>query len=232
MGNTVFDLLSTPEYIQSDYAIDKLCNLIHELISIHREFSDQNILTNNFNLKKTLVRDIVEQVEDAETYIIKKDFYSTLNGYLTKLDELTIDIDLEYTYSTFDFRLRVKQPESIIYKLAHYNSGKQENGKFPLNKCLNDLLGFRIIIPNFIHNCELFSKMCDFIQESYKIRYRNSSKGEYKATHIYFYGDNNKSFPWELQIWLPEDYKSNYDSHARHKQEYIKSAMIHKQALD
>lgn len=54
------------------------------------------------------------------------------------------------------------------------------------------------------------------------------SKGDYRATHIYFYGKSNKNFPWELQIWKPEDYENNYDSHEKHKQEYKKSAKIHK----
>jgi hypothetical protein len=225
-------LLETPEYTKLDYAIDVICQVIHEIIDLHEEFSSSLISESPFNLKRTQVSDIVEQVDESNTYIIDKRFHSFLNRYLTKVDELTIHIDLVYTYSDLDFRLRVKQPESIIYKLVHYYSGKQEKGKLPLNKCLNDLLGFRVILPNFKHDCTLFKKMCSYIERTYKIKYRNSSKGEYKATHVYFYGDNNKNFPWELQIWLPEDYEKNYDSHEKHKQEYIKSAKIHKQALN
>lgn len=230
MINNTLKLLETPEYTDSDYAIDTICKIIIEIIGIHESFSQIQHKENPFNLKKTLVRDIVEQVEESNTYIINKEFHTFLNLYLSRVDELTIDIDLVYTYIDLDFRLRVKQPESIIYKLIHYYSGKQENGKTPLNKCLNDLLGFRIILPNFDHDCLLFNKMCSYIEKTYKIKYRNSSKGEYKATHVYFYGDNNKNLPWELQIWLPEDYQNNYDSHEKHKQEYIKSAKIHEQA--
>lgn len=226
-----FSLLENPEYQESDYAIDKLCFLIHEIINIHVDFSHRFNEFNHYNFKKTLVRDVVEQFQGSESYIINKDFHSVLNEYLSNIEKLTIDIDLEYTYSDFDFRLRVKQPESIIYKLSHYNSGKKENGRLPLNKCLNDLLGFRIIVPHFKHDCDLFYHMCSYIEEFYKIKYRNASKGEYNATHVYFYG-NNRSFPWELQIWLPEDFQTNYDSHEKHKQEYIKSASIHKQAFE
>ena len=232
MGESEFSLIAKQEYLDLDYAIDKLCSVIHEIIHLHNDFSLKFSSLNHFNLKKTLVRDIMEQVDDSNTYIINKEFLLVLNSYLSKLDKLTIDIDLEYTYGDYDFRIRVKQPESIIYKLGHYNSGKQEKGKIPLNKCLNDLLGFRIIMPGFRHDCELFFKMCSLIEENYKIKYRNSSKGDYKATHVYFYGDNNKNFPWELQIWLPEDRAKNYESHAKHKQEYTMSAKIHKQALD
>jgi hypothetical protein len=224
-------IIPSKDYLTSDYAIEKLSSLIYSIAQIHNDFSKENVSSNPFNLKKTLVRDIVEQMDEGDTYQINKKFHNFLNNYLSKVDQLTIDIDLDYTYSEFDFRLRVKQPESIIYKLGHYNSGKQENGKLPLNKCLNDLLGFRVSMPGFKHDCTFFSKLCDFIEKTYKIKYRNSSKGEYIATHLYFYGDSNKNFPWELQIWLPEDYQNNYDSHAKHKQEYIKSANIHKHAL-
>ncbi|MFP3509836.1 hypothetical protein SB775_09260 [Peribacillus sp. SIMBA_075] len=232
MSETALKLLESSEYTELDYAIHKICSLMIEIIQIHKDFSQEWREVNQFNLKKTLIRDIVEPVDDSNAYFINEEFHSVLKSYLSKIDQLTIDIDLEYTYSEYDFRLRVKQPESIIYKLGHYNSGKTENGRFPLNKCLNDLLGFRIIMPGFIHDCELFSKMCNVFENDYKIKYRNSSKGEYIATHIYFYGDNNKNFPWELQVWLPEDFENNYESHAKHKQEYIKSAKIHKQAFD
>lgn len=232
MSNNVLTILTEHEYKTSPYPIDVLCQLIFEIINLHREFSKKLLSLNRFNFKKTLVRDIVKMVDDSETYIIDNDFHIFLNDYLMHLDQLTVDIDLEYTYSEFDFRLRVKQTESIIYKIGHYFSGKQENGRIPLNKCLNDLLGFRIILPEFKHECSLFKKMCEFIEDTYRIKYINSSKGNYNATHVYFLGESNKNFPWELQIWLPNDYHNNYESHAKHKQEYLKSAKIHKQALD
>ncbi|MCM3024619.1 hypothetical protein [Heyndrickxia ginsengihumi] len=232
MEEKAFALLDTTPYVKSDYSIDVLCTVIHDIMHVHQKFSNEFPRLEEFNLKKIQVRDILEKIEDSNTHIINNEFYTYLNDYLTKLNRLTRDLDLEYTYSEYDFRIRVKQRESIIYKLGHYNSGKREMGKIPLNKCLNDLLGFRIIIPNFKHECENFQKMCSTIAEYYKIRYRNSSKGEYKATHVYFYGEKNTYFPWELQIWLPEDFEQNYDSHERHKQEYIKSATIHKHAFE
>jgi Region found in RelA / SpoT proteins len=216
-----------------EYDIDKLYSLILEITDIHRAYylkRGPDFIP--INLKNTEVRHIIEQVDDSNTCIIKKEFHTILNSYLSNIDELTIDLDLEYTYKDLDLRFRVKQSESIIYKLIHYFSGKQEKGKIPLNKCLNDLLGFRVIMPGFDHDCEKFAKMCCIIKESYKIRYINSSKGDYRATHVYFYGESNKNFPWELQIWLPEDYQRNEKSHSLHKQEYKKSAQIHKKTLE
>lgn len=212
------------------YDIGRLCGVIYEIIDLHKEYAQQDI--NNYNLRKTLVNHILEQVDDTDTYIINKDFHTTLKRYLNHVDRLTIETDLDYTYSDLDFRLRVKQHESIVYKVGHYHSGKQEGGKIPLNKCLNDLVGFRVVLSNFNHGCQFFDEMCGYIGKNYRIKYRNSSKGEYRATHIYFYGAGNKNFPWELQIWLPEDHKNNYESHAEHKQEYTKSAKIHKESFE
>lgn len=214
-----------------DYDIDTLITLIYNLISMQKDFNSNKVTENNKNLKKTLVKDIVHQVSNTDASLIDKDFYPILMRYIGELELLTIDTELEYTYNKFDFRLRVKQLESIIYKLIHYNTGKKEKGSIPLNKCLNDLLGFRICLPNFNHNCDVFLEKCRLIEKTYKIRYRNASKGEYRATHIYFYGDSNKNFPWELQIWLPQDYDTNYESHEKHKQDYKDSAGIHKNTV-
>jgi hypothetical protein len=211
------------------YDIGRLCGVIYEIIDLHKEYAQQDI--NNYNLRKTLVNHILEQVDDTDTYIINKDFHTTLNKYLSHVDRLTIESELEYTYSDLDCRVRVKQQESIIYKIGHYHSGKAESGKLPLNKCLNDLVGFRVVLPDFNHTCQSFEEMCSYIGKNYRIKYRNSSKGEYKATHVYFYGAGNMNFPWELQIWLPEDHANNYESHNKHKQGYKESAKIHKESF-
>jgi len=60
----------------------------------------------------------------------------------------------------------------------------------------------------------------------------DGSKGKYRATHIYFYGDNNKNFPWELQIWKPDDFETNEESHKFHKQEYVAWAADYKNSFE
>lgn len=49
----------------------------------------------------------------------------------------------------------------------------------------------------------------------------DSSKKEYKATHIYFKQDNF-NFQWELQIWNKIDEVNNIISHEKYKQDYAK----------
>lgn len=214
------------------YDIYKLCEIILEISHLHSQFSTENINAQDINLKSKQVRHVVRKYGDDDAYIIDSLYLKRVRKYLSNLDFLTVETDLDYIYKEFDFRLRVKQPESIIYKLGYYFIGKEEKGQISINKCLNDLLGFRISLPYFDHECSDFKKMCEIIKKFYRIKYINSSKGEYRATHIYFLGNNNKYYPWELQVWLPEHFEQNHKSHEKHKQGYINSASIHKSAFD
>ena len=93
-----------------------------------------------------------------------------------------------------------------------------EEGKIPINKCFNDLFGIRIIC-----NEELsFDKIVKLINNKYSnLKCIDSSKNEYKATHIYFKKDNF-TFQWELQVWNKTDEIRNINSHEKYKQDYIK----------
>jgi hypothetical protein len=211
---------------------DEIKQLIYEIYDIHNNFSGHWIeqhSTYTCNLKKKQVRHVFL---NQDLFILDEDFYSNIKKYLTKLKELIINIDLDYTYNKYDFRSRVKQDESIVNKLKYYQVGKEGRGAYALNKCLNDLLGFRIAVEEFDHDCEIFHNMCLEISSQINIKKINSSKNDYKATHIYFYGESNKYFPWELQIWNPIHVTTNDISHAQHKQEYTKWAKIYKNSKE
>ncbi|MFB0828008.1 hypothetical protein ACEU2D_00035 [Brevibacillus laterosporus] len=201
-------------------------SLIEELVikisDLHKIFSEECLddLSNRLiNLKKKQVRHII----DEKTNFITEEFYSLIQNYQEKLNRLVIETDLEYEYNGFDLRLRIKQNESIINKLFHYHKGKSEEGKIALNKCLNDLLGFRILIDDFDHNCYQFNELYENIRKTCKMRKDDASKDNYRGTHIYFLADN-LSFPWELQVWNRADEYSNQISHQEHKskRQYIK----------
>lgn len=67
-----------------------------------------------------------------------------------------------------------------------------------------------------------YEQISKFIDNKHKeLKCINSSKQEYKATHIYF-KKNNYNFQWELQIWNKKDEINNINSHEKYKQEYIK----------
>lgn len=112
---------------------------------------------------------------------------------------------------------RVKLKNSIQYKIENYIKNHNA-GEIPINKCLNDLFGIRVILSEELGITEII----EFVHVKYpNLKVIDSSKGEYKATHIYF-RDGNYNFQWELQIWNKCDEATNIESHRKYKQEYVK----------
>lgn len=112
---------------------------------------------------------------------------------------------------------RVKAQNSIEYKIQRYKTDLHEFGKIPVNKCINDLFGIRI----FLDPAVPFEDIYTFVDVAYQQKYRciDSSKYDYRAVHMY-YKKNNRSFPWELQIWNKCDAVNNFASHKKYKQDY------------
>ncbi|CCF04149.1 hypothetical protein LT978_16390 [Bacillus amyloliquefaciens] len=219
--------------------IESFCNHLHQLIleinQLHSDFSTNFSLkqdVKHVHLKKTQIRHVTEVTEKRNIFSIDNDFFILLQHYADKLEDIVIYNDLEYLYSEFDLRLRVKQPDSIVNKLKYYRVGKKESGQIALRKCLNDLLGIRITIDSFDHNNKCFQDMCELLKKQYKINCMDSSKGDYKAFHFYFYGESTFFFPWELQIWRTDDKEANNRSHQLHKQAYKGWASIYKNSTE
>lgn len=180
--------------IRSNY--DRVCN-------IWRDRSEKSI-----NLKKKLV---INAREDAEILNIIWQYRSLVNDELV---DIMFDLDT-IEYSNSSVTSRVKAQNSIEYKLENYCIN-HENGRIPLKKCLNDLLGIRIVIDDDFTYQEVKQYM-EVNFPDYKCI--DSSKLSYIATHIYF-ENGNSFFPWELQIWTKRDERNNFDSHKEYKQEY------------
>lgn len=101
----------------------------------------------------------------------------------------------------------------------YYLDEKHGYGEVPINKCINDILGFRIIFNKSID----LIKIIEYINSNYSnLICINSSKNGYIATHVYFIKDNNFQFRWELQLWNMEDVENNKECHEKYKQEYTK----------
>lgn len=212
-----------------------ICDIICEIIELHKDFChnfDNMTEEKLLNLNKKQIRHICEVAGEEKTFMLKTPFHTLLKDCLRELNSLTVDIDLDYVFKEYDLRLRVKQNESIVNKIKYYQVGKGGEGSYAINKCLNDLLGFRICIQGFKHDCERFKNLCEKLEDKYKIKYMDASKGNYRATHVYFYGESNKNFPWELQIWHPDDFESNDESHKHHKQEYVDWASDYKNSFE
>lgn len=209
------------------YDLGSVKELITEIGSTHDAYSRDflgSIEGQMLNLRKKDINSIFsKEVAEGGLHVLESSFLELIQKYQDSLNKLIVYLDYDFDYRHLDFRMRIKQKDSIINKLFYYKHGKDEKGGIPLNKCLNDLLGFRIMINDFDHTCEEALQLRDDLRlNDYKMFCYDASKGNYRATHIYFYGDN-KYFPWEMQLWNPKDEETNELSHKDHKnkREYI-----------
>lgn len=219
----------------STYESNHLIELVRDINTLHKNQSIEwfDGIDNAYNLKRKLIRDIFLVKEDSDQHEAKSistDFLKYLNGYCENLNKILSGPEYDFLAPELLTSTRIKDPDSRVAKLMHYMNGKSEKGKVSINKCLNDLLGFRVWLDNFEHG----KLSCSLLKEELKkqgviVRVHDSCKGDYMATHIYFNNENNKFFPWELQIWNYKDHESNIYSHSEHKQGYTKWVKEYKQ---
>lgn len=153
-----------------------------------------------------------------ETYNLKNTFFTHLDKYYPNLRKYT----QEDRFINLDLDFRIKERESLVYKLNKYYHGN-EKGKMPIQKCINDILGFRIITESNLMDSEEFSEICEKLKKEKIIYfYYKRQDGDYQGIHLYFKGKSNNYLPWELQIWYNEHEEANRLSHAKHKQYYLK----------
>ena len=161
------------------------------------------------NLKHTNISDVWCPSSDTSS-----EFFLELQAYSILASSFVLDI-LE---SGSNIRARAKQPYSILAKLQKYITAK-EQGKVAISKCLNDLLGTRIIVSNDTEYVDILEELQTYFAEDRNVRVVKSFHGSYNAIHIYIQ-EENSTFPWELQIWKQEDELTNEASHRIYKQEY------------
>lgn len=209
--------------------MDELFKLIDFIINEHEKFSKVFFHKQKFNLKKTQVCDVISENHQP-------------NGeFLVLLSDYRKSVDTSYTQENFDKlgirisnnnpRMRVKVQDSITNKLAYYLL-KKERGEFPINKVLNDILGFRFIMASD----ETYQQIEMQIRQHYlkagklfRIYQRNEEN--YHALHLHFKSQCNYYFPWELQIWRHQDSVANELSHKKHKEKraYVIWTEIHEE---
>lgn len=192
--------------------LDKLINYIMEKHnSINNEWMASNE-NNKYNLRNKKVTDILKNNELSD-YIF--DYRNFINLYYASLFQEINNLGLNN-----QVEIRIKMYNSLQDKINRYCIElKHENGYIPINKCVNDLLGFRIIFSKSID----MSQIIDYINNKYdNLICIDSSKDGYIATHIYFTKDSNFKFRWELQLWNLESYDNNKKCHEIYKQDYTK----------
>lgn len=186
----------------------KLRIFVDWLDGLYMDFTGQwqATISTQFNLRKKCVSDI-EPNGALEQYIFDyKEFLSSCMGP-------DIAPDFEINIQKY---WRLKTRDSLQEKIIRYKA--RDGGKYPINKCLNDLCGFRIILDENVPREDIVL----FVKTTWadrKYRCMDASKGDYRAVHLYLQ-KNNTAFPWELQIWIKADEKSNNESHERYKHTY------------
>lgn len=163
-----------------------------------------------FNQVKVTINDVFEQLNLFVDIFQYRDFLN--NKEVDEILYLSTLNNIEH--------MRVKQFNSILFKLVNYQT-KLVNGKsgtIALNKCLNDILGLRVITEKAF----AFEDVRRMVKENYlSFKCIEAIRGEYKAIHIYIKEDNYH-YLWEIQLWYIDDVKKNYESHKQHKQAYTK----------
>ncbi len=178
----------------------------------YKEFNEKWKNSENYdriNLRKFEVRNLLDNEKILNNVFNYREFINENNI------KLIMDFK-QFNSNSVKVNTRAKTKNSIEYKIKNYTQN-HENGKISINKCLNDLFGIRFITEKSL----TYEEITKLIKNKYNnLRCIDSSKKEYKATHIYFKQDNY-SFQWELQIWNKEDEINNINSHEKYKQDYI-----------
>ena len=173
--------------------LDELQNLMNFIQSEYIQFNKKwqnSIYYTKINLKNNLIVDLSENEEMLNAVFSYREFINENNI------QLLMDFK-QFNTENAKVNIRTKAKNSIEYKITNYIKN-HENGKVPINKCLNDLFGIRIICTQKIEKEQIIKSI---IKPHFKnLKCIDSSKQDYKATHIYFKQDNF-NFQWELQIW-------------------------------
>ncbi|WP_414054650.1 hypothetical protein ACMGE6_04830 [Macrococcus equi] len=172
------------------------------------------------NLRKTQVNHVI--IGEKNEFEIDFIFEDYLINYCRKLTYTQLLIKQEVGYFLkYEFSSRVKQPQSRLSKLLTYRFEKKEIGKLPMNKCLNDLFGCRLILEYNDIN-ELEKSLKEELKDEKNLKITKKCNEVYEAIHIYCMGLNKTYFPWEIQLWHKDVAERNKLSHAKHKQSYLK----------
>lgn len=193
---------------------EEIIRCINEIGELHIKFSE--IFFSNhisYHLKKTTI----DKVIDEHSYDIA--FISLIDEYIEELATFQLFNTFQSYHPQIVARFRGKNKESALNKLYHYRFNHCDP-KIPLQKSLNDLLGFRLILDTDFD----YNQLLDEIKQSPDIKielfrpYVREKDEDYQGIHLYFKSGNNHYFPWELQIWKKKDEISNENSHRKHKE--------------
>lgn len=195
--------------------MDEIIEIIEKINELHICFNQrlQKSFPSRINYSKKQVNHLMDSSE------LKKIFLDYIENYY---QELKIFIQSELYKLDLNLDFRIKERESLDDKLYRYYLGK-EKGQIPLQKCVNDIFGMRIITPVNLIESKEFAKICKELKDRKIIYfYYTRHDNKYNGIHLYFKGKSNNYLPWELQLWYTEHETDNRKSHSEHKQGYLR----------
>ena len=175
--------------------LDKLIDFVQtEYMQLTKEWEKSEYYT-KINLKNNLVCDLLENKLLLDTIVNYREFINKNNI------QLLMNLK-KFNSENATVNIRTKAKNSIEFKIENYIKNHKD-GKVPISKCFNDLFGLRIICQKELS----FDEILNLINTKYSnLKCIDSSKNEYKATHIYF-RSGSYAFQWELQVWNKLDEK-------------------------
>lgn len=190
--------------------LSKLIDTISEEYLYFSQKFIQKVNMSKYNLRKLNIGNIMR-----DDYFL----HELIPGYL-KFSAILME-KIEYDFLDylldFDFSYRVKSQKTTYDKIRQYSYREKSLGGISVNKSLNDLVGFRIILADIEKNLDgirdLLTLKCD---DKKLFRFIDCDVGGYHAIHCYF-KINNYSFPWELQIWDSANKADNFFAHEEHE---------------
>lgn len=125
-----------------------------------------------------------------------------------------------------NIRSRVKSLGSFNEKISQYISNPKTHGKVMVNKSINDLVGLRFLVYDLNNNLDDYIKFLEELKNTifsniYRPYIKNKSNSSYCAIHFYL-KDDNKHFPWEIQLWDPNSVENNKKEHSKHEKNRTK----------
>lgn len=152
--------------------------------------------------------------------IAKPEFSPYVKDYLQTVKCYSRDkLDFSLGFPVGILRWRRKSMVTIRQKLLAKHKAESVMGSFSIQKVLNDLVGYRLILPGITENQQQLVEMLSQLKEETLIsRWYIRDDHKYHAVHCYF-RLNNRCFSWELQIWDASDAESNIEDHKYHERQ-------------
>lgn len=201
--------------------MDLIEDLIIDISKMQKDFYDEieKEVTHKINYSSKRIDHLYKDTQLSSEFMNYFEIYIIRISSLINSDRID---ELSNEYRELYLRVRDKERKSLKEKIVRYKTSTEE-GKVPIQKCINDLLGFRIVTNADYRNNADFKKMCEKLKKDKVIySFYTRTDEDYKGIHLYFKNKSNLYLPWELQIWHQGHMRSNYESHLLHKKNYLK----------